>query len=114
MKTKIMFALVMLGSMLGYAQDREISPEKQEKIKAMKIAYITEKVALTPEEAEKFWPVYNAYSAEEEKIQSNKKSRKNRSSEAYDNLSDKEIEALIENSFKNKQDALDLKKKYYL
>ncbi|WP_026449709.1 hypothetical protein [Aequorivita capsosiphonis] len=34
---------------------------KHEKIKALKTAYITEKLALTSSEAEKFWPVYNSY-----------------------------------------------------
>ncbi|WGF92477.1 hypothetical protein [Aequorivita marisscotiae] len=34
---------------------------KHEKIKALKTAYITEALALTPTEAEKFWPIYNSY-----------------------------------------------------
>ncbi len=32
-----------------------------ERIKALKIAYITEKLDLTSKEAAQFWPVYNAY-----------------------------------------------------
>jgi hypothetical protein len=35
--------------------------EKFEKMRSMKIAFITESVDLTPEEAEKFWPVYNEF-----------------------------------------------------
>jgi len=31
----------------------------QEKIKALKIAYLTEQLNLTSSEAEKFWPIYN-------------------------------------------------------
>jgi len=31
------------------------------KIEALKIAYLTNKLALSPEEAQKFWPVYNKY-----------------------------------------------------
>ena len=31
------------------------------KIEALKIAYLTNKLSLTPEEAQKFWPVYNKY-----------------------------------------------------
>src|SRR5688572_16351712 len=116
MKTRIIFALIMLGSILSYAQDPEMSNEKKEKIRSMKIAFITEKVALTPEEAEKFWPVYNEYTTEAEKIKKDRKDSKgrNRTSESYDSLSDKEIEVLIDKSFKGEQDALDLKKQYYL
>lgn len=31
------------------------------KIKALKVSFITERLALTETEAQKFWPVYNAY-----------------------------------------------------
>ena len=34
---------------------------KRERIKSLKIAYITEKLDLTTAEAEKFWPIYNQY-----------------------------------------------------
>ncbi len=37
----------------------------KERIKSLKIAYITEKLALTSEEAQTFWPIYNLH---EEKI----------------------------------------------
>ena len=32
-----------------------------DRIEALRIAYISEQLNLTPEEAQKFWPVYNAY-----------------------------------------------------
>ncbi|NER12014.1 hypothetical protein GWK08_01045 [Leptobacterium flavescens] len=32
-----------------------------EKIKSLKVAYITEKLSLTADEAEKFWPIYNSF-----------------------------------------------------
>lgn len=35
-----------------------------EKIQALKIAFITQKLDLTTEEAQKFWPVYNQYDDE--------------------------------------------------
>ncbi|WP_166381865.1 MULTISPECIES: sensor of ECF-type sigma factor [unclassified Polaribacter] len=44
------------------AQD---SKGSKEKIKALKVSYLTEKLNLTPSEAEKFWPIYNAYSKEQ-------------------------------------------------
>jgi hypothetical protein len=33
----------------------------KEKIKALKISYLTEQLSLTSEEAQKFWPIYNNY-----------------------------------------------------
>ena len=33
-------------------------------LQALKIAFITKRLNLSPEEAEKFWPIYNRYTAE--------------------------------------------------
>lgn len=40
------------------------NPKHRERIKALKIAYITEHVELSAEQAEKFWPVYNRFEKE--------------------------------------------------
>ena len=58
MKTKILvFTLLLLPTLL-WAQ-RRTDEATIEMIKTKKIAFITEKVGLTSQEAEKFWPVYN-------------------------------------------------------
>ena len=36
-------------------------PEDNSKIEALKIAFISKKLDLNPDEAQKFWPVYNQY-----------------------------------------------------
>jgi hypothetical protein len=46
-------------------------------IEALKIAYITKRLDLSPEEAQKFWPIYNQYAEElkrtrQDAIRSNK------------------------------------------
>lgn len=57
MKTKQFLTLVFLMcSLTFYSQ-----VEKKEKIKALKIAYITKDLNLSSNEAEKFWPIYNAF-----------------------------------------------------
>lgn len=38
------------------------------KVEALKIAYITQKLNLSTEEAQKFWPIYNKYAAEIRKV----------------------------------------------
>ncbi len=42
--------------------------EQKEKIRALKIAFITDKLDLTAAEAEKFWPIYNRFDATEQTI----------------------------------------------
>lgn len=39
----------------------------------LKMAFVTKQLALTNEEAQKFWPVYYSYSAELRKIRLNRK-----------------------------------------
>lgn len=38
--------------------------QRAEKVQALKIAFLTQKLHLTSGEAEKFWPVYNSYENE--------------------------------------------------
>ncbi|MDR2907453.1 MAG: hypothetical protein LBU91_05645 [Bacteroidales bacterium] len=43
----------------------------KQKIRTHKVAFFTEKLSLTSAEAEKFWPVYNAYFESRDKLMSN-------------------------------------------
>ena len=48
-------------------------PKRLERIEALKVAYMTQTLKLTADEAQKFWPVYNSYMDEMKKVkQSNK------------------------------------------
>lgn len=58
MKKIIAPILFLLVTTFSFAQGHK---EKQEKIKALKVAYITEQLQLTSDEAQKFWPIYNDY-----------------------------------------------------
>ncbi len=48
-------------------------PNKQSSIQTLKVAFITKDLYLTTEEAQKFWPVYNAYIEELKKIKNDTK-----------------------------------------
>ena len=39
-----------------------------DRLESLRIAYITKQLQLTPQEAEKFWPVYNSYDGEMKKM----------------------------------------------
>lgn len=49
-------------TLIAQEQEPEIDEKAQERIKTLRIAYISDKLGLTPEQAEKFWPVYQEYS----------------------------------------------------
>ena len=61
---KILLILILSLSISAFAQDRD----RYERIKALKIAFITERLELTETEAQKFWPIYNAFESENQKF----------------------------------------------
>lgn len=71
-------ACLVLSSSL-YAQSRQ---ERHEQIEAIKIAFITNKLDLSSDEAQQFWPVYNVY--QKELMELMKKRREDRQKENVD------------------------------
>ena len=66
MKKLLMMWLMFFGVMaMAVAQDDNADDDKNTgRIEAMKIGWLTKKLNLSPEEAQKFWPIYNQYTAE--------------------------------------------------
>jgi len=90
----------------------EAKAEKMEKLESMKIAFFTEQLNLTPEEATKFWPVYNAYHDEMEKLRKEHREALLNAKDNFEKLSDKDIEKLVDNEVIFRQSELDVLKKY--
>lgn len=84
---------------------------KHEKIKALKTAYITEKLELTSSEAEKFWPIYNAYGEKFHnlRIQEHREVYQ-KLGENLNKLSDAEANTLIDKNFSIETHKLELRK----
>lgn len=65
---KKLYMILLLGcfTVAVKAQDAEpdLSDKKQQDIQALKVAFISKELELTPDEAQKFWPVYNLYEKE--------------------------------------------------
>lgn len=60
--------------------------ERFERIKALKTAFITDRLDLSPSEAEKFWPVYNKYEAELNELEFTKRRRVHIERTKYDSF----------------------------
>jgi Spy/CpxP family protein refolding chaperone len=73
-----------------FGQTKDV--QKEEMVKAQKIAFFTEKLNLTTEEAQLFWPVYNEYWQKKNKIIDDRRNAMKFCSENLEKLSDKEIE----------------------
>ena len=106
MKKIFTLILVLIIANFSFGQGFK---EKKEKIKALKVAFITEKLNLTTEEAQKFWPIYNAFDEKQFEIRHNKKRE---SLEGIDNLSEKEAQSLIAEMQSHEEEMYQLKKKF--
>ncbi len=90
-KNILVVLFLLFSTTLMYGQRR---PDK-EKIKSLKVAYITERLNLTSIEAQAFWPIYNAH---EEKMESFREQERNQiysKLRDMESLSDKESEVLF-------------------
>ena len=63
---KICFLLAFIAfTVFAKAQETQNgSQKKQENIEALKVAFLSKELVLTPDEAQKFWPLYDQYSKE--------------------------------------------------
>lgn len=80
--------LTLLISISAFAQKFD-----GEKIKALKIAHITEQMELTKEEAQKFWPIYNANEEAENKLR--EQTTKRRKEKRTEELTESEAKSLL-------------------
>lgn len=74
MKKYILIFTLLLGSIaVAFAQDNQSGDEagKQERIKALYVAYVTQQLQLTPDEAQKFWPVHTQFENELKTVDNN-------------------------------------------
>lgn len=55
------FALSLIAPAMAQQDDPK---DAASRVQALKIAYLTKKLNLSPEEAQRFWPVYNKYEEE--------------------------------------------------
>jgi len=105
---KKIFGIISLFLLLSFNTYAQPPEDMREHIDAIRVAYITGKLALTPEESQAFWAVYNQYDAERKAL---KKSLKRPRDFAI--LSDAEMEALILKRFEIEEQELALKRSYF-
>lgn len=102
---QLLFLILTLAAATASAQ-RPQNP----RIEAYRVAFFTSELSLTEDEAKAFWPVYNAYQKEMDALHGKTRSLYKKETA---NMSDKELETLVENRFKLEEDKLNTQKKYY-
>jgi hypothetical protein len=63
-KFYLLLVLVSITVFVKAQEDAIANEKKQQGIDALKVAFISKELELTPDEAQRFWPVYNQYAKE--------------------------------------------------
>ncbi len=112
MKKIVLIILLSIYIQYTYAQ----KGKRSSKIKALKIAFITEKLDLTKEEAEKFWPLYNEYQKENNKLYRQEKQHiktKIKAAGGINSLTEEEAATYLDLLKKIKVSHHEIKEKFY-
>jgi hypothetical protein len=86
-----------------------------DKIEAAKVAFFTQKLDLSAEDAKIFWPIYNDYQKEQNNFRRDRMQKmiSYRKTAEIDDLNDSQVLALIAGDFDFRQGDLNIERKYY-
>lgn len=104
--------LTLLVTGLVFGQPNKGKKPNKEKVKAMKVGYITEKLNLSTKEAQQFWPIYNEFDAKMEEIHQTMRKMRNKEG-GINEMTDAEVEKMINAHDELRQKELNIHKEYH-
>jgi len=101
----IFVVILLFATSVFYGQRKH----DHEKIKSLKVAFITEKLDLSTKEAQAFWPIYNEYEEQREALRKKERTEIKSKIKNSDELSEKESKDLLEKylRFEDEEEELD-------
>ncbi|HUX84341.1 MAG TPA: hypothetical protein VMV20_03855 [Chitinophagaceae bacterium] len=104
---------VLVTALPSFAQQDQVAAQSQDqsnldKVRAAEVTYLSEKMNLTPAEAEKFWPVYNQYTTEMQQLINERKL----ALRAQGTATDAQADQALKDEFTFRQKALNIQEKY--
>jgi len=105
MRTILFYILILCAGIPSYAQKETTSRYNQEKLESAKVAFVTKRLNLSPQQAEKFWPLYNQHNEERRNLM---RQIDELSKAVNDQIDDKQALELINRKFELKKEILDL------
>ena len=105
--------ILLIGSLTAQPQDG-MSKEQMDRIHSYKIGYLTTELSLTPDESERFWPIYNEFESRRRELMQSKKDlhEEYRTLEESGSLSDEKGLELLEAHKKIEKDEFELHNEY--
>jgi len=91
-----------------FGMNISFSQSVEEKIESKKIAFITQRLDLSPSEAQSFWPIYNEYNDKLKAVRDQNRLEGNN----FSDLTDQEADNLLTSILLKEQQELDLKNEY--
>lgn len=114
MKIKNLIPILLLFVSFSFYAQGEKMKEKKEQIKTLKIAFLTTKLDLTSNEAEKFWPLYNTFDDKQFELrhQKMKSFMRRMNDETLDKMTEKEASAFLAQMESTEEELFFLRKKF--
>lgn len=102
----------LFANLVAWGQQGKLSEEKRKEFDAQKVAFFTQALDLTPEEAAVFWPLYNEMfkKIRQTDCETRKLIRQSGNSEK---LSEKQAREVVHKILANERLTLEIKKEYY-
>jgi|SRR5690554_3296010 len=107
------FLVILLFSHVAWGQQNANARIQKSNIEAQKVSYITAQLELTPQQAQDFWPLYNAYRSELQNLRKETKQSHNPKRDAERELSDAQLNEIIKAEFVFDRQKVDLDEKYF-
>ncbi len=104
MKKTLLILFFLFTAFNGFSQERD------EKLKALKVAYITERLDLTEAEAQKFWPIYNTFEDKQRELR--KQQFLMRKNSDFESLSEDEAIKKLDEAIVNENKLHELRQKF--
>ncbi len=108
MKTNLLLIIFSFLTLQSFGQRPNDRENKNERMEALRIAYITDALSLTVEESKTFWPICNAYDLRKKEIMAGRKKHDPKT----DLINEEEASKLIEEELKIEMQLLELKKQF--
>ncbi|WP_373072274.1 hypothetical protein [Zeaxanthinibacter enoshimensis] len=103
------FLLMLMTSTVFYGQNK---PDRS-KLKALKVAFFTERLSLSAKEAEVFWPLYNEYEEKKEALRETEKSEIYERLKSAESIGESEAQKLLERYLELEEQQEELDKEYF-
>lgn len=103
---KVLFTVFLLASSLTFGQS------KKDKIKSLKVAFMTERLDLSSKEAQEFWPLYNKYEEDRNDLRRKQHEEIRTKIKNVNDISEKEAKELLDRYLRYEQEEEKVEKQF--